>query len=134
MANVVTVQTLHDGPAKAVVKVLFTIDTSNLAETVVVDPATLMIDQGYSVVPNRVTIEALQFAVDTRVALLLQWKATTNVDAYLCYDAAEVDFSGFGGLRNNAGAGITGQLVAITTGWTAGAVSGSAVIEVNKCN
>lgn len=134
MANSSAVQILHDGPGGAVVKLTFAIDTSDLAETVVADPATLMVDAGYSVAPNRLFIRQLMYSIQNPVACRLQWKATTNTDAFVCYDSADQEFRDSGPIRNNAGAGVTGQLVAITTGWAAGTIVGSVVVWLGKGN
>lgn len=132
MANSVTLQTLHDGPGLAVIKAFFVIDTSDLAETVIADPATLAVDPMYSIAPNRLQIRKLRFAVGNPVQIRLQWKATANTDAFVCYDSADMDFEV--PIRNNAGAGITGQLVAISNGWTAGTIVGSVELTLQKTN
>lgn len=135
MANSAVVQIIHDGPGGAVVKLSLALDTSNLAETVVADPATLMIDRGYSVTPNKLFIRRLQFSVQSPLAVRLQWKATANTEAFVCVNAEDLDFRDVGPIRNDAlAAGNTGQLVAVTTGWTAGTMVASVLMWLGKGN
>jgi hypothetical protein len=49
------------------------------------------------------------------------WDATTDVPAFvLAPGQAQMDFSKFGGLINNAGAGVTGDIMFTTIGHSAG--------------
>jgi len=61
------------------------------------------------------------------------WDATANVLAYTVAAGENgfVDFSSFGGIKNNAGAGVTGDLLFTTIGHTA-TDSYSIIIEVTK--
>jgi hypothetical protein len=136
MANLATVAILEDGPGDAVIKLDYTIDTANLSEQIVADPATLMIDQGYSVKPNQLFIKKLKYSIQEPGALVLQWKATQNLIAWTCIQSEEMNFMNAAPIKNNTvgNPGSNGQLVATTTGWVSGTLVGSVLIYLGKGN
>ena len=123
MANSTTTQILLDGPRNVVVKFEGVLDTSDLASTVVLDPATLQgIDFSGKVKAKDLQIMEVQFVVEDLLSVNLFWDATTPVRIEEFVGRGRSKYRDFGGLINNAGAGVTGKITATTQGWTAGAV------------
>lgn len=94
-------QVLFDGLKRAIVKV-------HGAETI--DVSTLI------GAPAQVSIERLQYAMGAAVDGVISWDATADVVAFTPSQTGDMDFRCFGGLINNAGAGITGDIVIAGTG------------------
>ena len=126
MANAVASQTLFDGTKRAVIKL--TNITDSTAETAVkkVDVSALF------KAPSKVKITRIWYICDG-MAVQVLWDATSNVLA--CVLAKDqtgcLDFRSFGGLTNNAGTGVTGDILFTTSGHTAGD-SYTVILEVEK--
>lgn len=71
--------------------------------------------------PSRVSIEKIKWATQG-MAVNILWDATTDVIAWVLPpdSAGEIDFCDIGGLKNNAGSGITGDIMFTTVGHAAG--------------
>lgn len=116
MANTITRQTLNDGEKNLTVKVHIVGDGSGEeTNTVLIDAST------YSpVLPTNARLMRTHSHMSGFTAELL-WDATANVPAINIPDYDESsDFSHIGGLKNNAGAGVTGDVLITTTGLGAG--------------
>jgi hypothetical protein len=124
MADAVTTQTVVDGSRNAVVKLTNLSDGTGESAVLKVDVSALF------GAPSTVKIEKIHYCVVGMVATLL-WDATTDVRIVDLAGDGCFDFSGFGGLINNAGAGITGDIRLTTTGHTA-ADSYTIVLELSK--
>jgi len=113
MADAVSSQTLVDGSKTTVMKFTNLSDgTGELAVVKVnvsalIPPATL------------VDIQEIWYSVVGMVVTLL-WDATTDVRIFELSDSGYMDFSVFGGLKNNAGVGVTGNILFTTTGHSIG--------------
>jgi hypothetical protein len=130
MANVVTIQILADGNQKVVVHVVGTLDTSDLAATDILDPATLLQTNPIS---TQLRIDRIQYDVEDLLAVAILWDATADVVAYQCIGRQIFDATLFGGLQNNSGAGKTGKIQISTQGWVAAAIlSFNLTIECTK--
>jgi len=111
-ANVITKQTIIDGSRKLVVKIH--LDGHGVGgdevNTVIVDAS------AYTPPAIDMKIVKIQSNLAGFVAHLI-WNATANVDAFTL-DSGESshDFSCFGGLINNAGAGKNGDILLSTVG------------------
>ena len=125
MADAVTSQTLSDGDRIAVMKFTNISDGSGEASVEKVDVAALAVNSAGET-PARVHIEQIWYDVaGMRVAL--EWNATSNVVAAVLGTSLGVgtnvsghmDFRSFGGLKNNAGSGINGDIDLTTHGHTA---------------
>ncbi len=129
MANVTAVQILEDGSRNTIAKVDMTLDTSDLANTVVIDPAVQYQDKLWKATKYR--IDRIDFVVEDGLAVDLLWDATTPVSIVRLigrgkYPVGEM----YGGLQNNAGAGVTGKILMATQGWTTGAIlHGSFILQ-----
>lgn len=124
MADAVTSQTLIDGPRNAVMKFTNTSDGTGESAVLKVDVSAL------SGAPSKVTIKAIRYSVAGMVARLL-WDADTDVTIVDLQGDGCLDCSGFGGLSNNAGAGVTGDILLTTVGHSSGD-SYSIILEMVK--
>lgn len=130
MADAVTSQTLVDGTQRAVFKFTNISDGTGESGVVKIDVSALAPFQGEPC--TGVSIQRVD-AMTAGMGLNLLWDATTDVVALTFGEADFIsfDFSRFGGITNNAGAGKTGDLLFTTVG----AASGdryTVVIEVLK--
>lgn len=124
MADAVTSQTLLDGTRNVVMK--FTNLSDGTGETAVakVDVSALAGS------PSRVRIMKIHYSVAGMVATLL-WDATPDVRILDLQGYGRFDCREFGGLTNNAGSGITGDIMLTTAGHSSGD-SYSIVLEMVK--
>lgn len=118
MADAVSTQTLIDTNTWAVMKFTNTSDGTGESAVRKVDVSAL------SPAASRVVIERIIYSVSGMVARLL-WDATTDVtcidlqgDGDMCFDTGPS--REFRGLTNNAGSGITGDVMLTTVGHTSG--------------
>ncbi len=126
MADAVASQTLFDGPKTAVMKFTNVSDGTGESAVLKVDVSAL------SGAPTSVRIMKVHYATGGMSVRIL-WDATTDVDAILIPtdQAGCLDFTGFGGLKNNAGTGVTGDIMFTTIGHTAGDVY-TVILEMAK--
>lgn len=128
MANSVTIQLMEDGPRNCVVKFEGVLDTSDLASTVVIDPATLSPIDSFGNPPAQLRIDCIQYNIEDTLSVNLFWDATTPVRIEeFVGRGVQKDYT-FGGLTNNAGAGKTGKITATTT-TTGTAISGTNILS-----
>lgn len=117
MPDAVTSQTLLDGPRNAVMKFTNVSDGTGESAVLKVDVSAL------SGAPSKVSIERIDFTTGG-MRVDLYWDADTDVLAWsLAADMSDhLDFCEVGGLTNNGGAGVTGDIKLTTVGHTAGDV------------
>lgn len=135
MANIVNIQTIIDGPRNTVIKIVGILDTSDLATTVLADPALLSgIDNTGAVKAQRLRVKNLLYNVEDGLAIYLNWDATVPVLLEQMTGRGNLCFDHFGGLPNNAAApGNLGVITIATQGWAAlSTLSFSLVIELIK--
>jgi hypothetical protein len=120
MADAVTSQTLSDGDTTAVMKFTNISDGSGEASVVKVDVSALTANSSTAAACSRVHITQVWYAI-SGMRIDLEWAATTNVKALILGAGVALeptnghfDFRSFGGIKNNAGSGIDGD-VALTT-------------------
>lgn len=118
MADAVTSQTIIDGERKVVMKFTNLSDGTGESAVTKVDVSALQANK-LGQACSRVTIEKVHYSVSGMVATLL-WDATADVrimdlqgDGVFCMEQ-------FGGIPNNAGAGVTGDVQLTTTGHSSG--------------
>ena len=124
MADAVTSQTLADGDRIAVVKFTNISDGTGESSVEKIDISDFATNIN-GATPARATIEQVWYDIGgMRVAL--EWNATSNVVAAVLGGSAaagnvsgHMDFRSFGGLKNNAGGGINGDIDLTTHGHTA---------------
>ena len=130
MANVLTTQLLIDEERNVVVNIQGFLDTSDLAATTVLNPATL---SARIPAATQLNIRKIEFAVEDLLVVSILFDATADVVAFQCVGRGEVNFCDVGGLNNNAGAGKTGQIQISTQGWSVGGLlSFNIVLYCNK--
>ena len=112
MADAVSSQTLIDGAKHVVMKFTNLSDGTGESAVLKVDVSAL------NGAPTRVRIMKVHYSVAGMVATLL-WDATTDVRIVDLQGDGCLDATGYGGLYNNAGAGVTGDILLTTTGHTA---------------
>ena len=131
MANSITRQTIVDGSRKLVVKIHIEGDGSGEeTNTVLIDASS------YTPASTDIRIDGIHTALTGFTADLI-WDATANVPILNVPDY-EYNLNGpqigyFGGFRNNAGAGRTGDILISTTGLGA-ADHGTITLEITKRN
>lgn len=127
MANAITKQTLHDGQRNLVVKCQIVGDgvEGEYADQLLIDMS------AYSGPPTVLKITRI-WAMLNGFSATLEWDATTNVDILSIPDGDEVDqdYKEIGGLANNAGTGVTGDILIDTTGL--GAEEGTIILWMRK--
>ncbi|TXH48510.1 MAG: hypothetical protein E6Q97_24605 [Desulfurellales bacterium] len=124
MANAVTTQLLADGARNVVVLLTGVLDTSNEAAVAKIDVSTL------SGAPTRVAIEKIEYSLSGSLKFILAWDATADVtfavlagQGTMCFDPP---------IRNNAGTGITGDVMGSTTGYASGTETYTVTIHAKK--
>jgi hypothetical protein len=131
MANAYTTQIIVDGPRNAIVKITGVLDTSNQAQTLAVDVSTLT-QGGTQLKPNGVCIHYIDYSITDQLEVQLSWDATAQVVIMPLAGRGRMSFKDFGGLQNNAGAGKTGSINILTTGWTSGIQVFTVILEMVK--
>ena len=123
MADAVTSQTLVDTDKRAVVKLTNLSDGSGESAVKKVDVSALN-SHPDGTACSRVTIDQIWYDVGG-MRVSLEWNASTNVVAMVLGGSAaagnvhgHMDFRSFGGIKNNAGSGINGDLDLSTSGHT----------------
>jgi hypothetical protein len=124
MADAVTSQTVIDGAKNTVIKLTNLSDGTGEAAVLKVDVS------GLNGAPTSVKINKIHYSVTGMVATLL-WDASTDVRIIDLAGDGCFDFTSFGGLPNNGGSGVTGDILLTTTGHTSGD-NYSIVLELAK--
>jgi len=120
MADAVTSQTLFDNERTAIMK--FTNISDGTGETAVLKVDVSALNPSASgAVCDRVTVTKIYIASHGMEVRML-WDAATDVPFYLSSPGATqtLDFTGFGGIPNDAGAGVTGDIVFSTADASSG--------------
>lgn len=127
MANTFTTQILNDGIRNTVIQAYLESDaTGEESNTVLVDASAL------SGTFSKLKVKRIHSTLTGFNAKLL-WDATANVPFLNLIDGeTDEDWTKQGGLQNNAGAGVTGDILITTDGFTAATDQGSITIHVQK--
>ena len=126
MAATATQQVLHNGARNLVLKYTIAGTSGDTTAGVLVDASALGVDSNMRLVGVDSSL--------TGFSCNLLWDATANVNLVeLPSDENySADFSSFGGIDNNAGTGVTGDVLFTTTGYTASGDGGSIVLKFKK--
>jgi len=124
MADAVSSQVLVDAERNVVIKLTSTSDGTGESAVTKVDVSAL---KG---APSTVRINKIHYCVAGMVVRLL-WDATADVTIVDLQGDGCLDASCFGGLWNNAGAGVTGDIQLTTVGHTSGD-SYTIILEMTK--
>lgn len=112
MANAVTTQVLLDNDRNYAIKIVGVLDTGNLTDELIVDFSTLV------PLPTSLRLDKLWYSMGSLVALL-KWDATTDVPLLAVSQSDHPGWKKIAGLPNNAGTGVTGDVLLTTYGYTA---------------
>ena len=120
MADAVTSQTLLDGERLAIMKFTNISDGTGESAVLKVDVSALTASASGAVC-DRVTVTKIYIA-NHGMEVRMLWDATTDVPFFLSSPGATqtLDMSAFGGITNNGGAGVTGDIVFTTSDASAG--------------
>lgn len=94
--------------------------TGVAGQIVLIDPAFLSGVDIAGSAPTRLVVDKVYFNIASGLAVNLYWGATADVLMLSLTPGEELEFKSFGGLWNNAGAGITGRINYSTQGWGVG--------------
>jgi len=131
MANSFTTQILEEGPRNVAVKLVGVLDTSNLSSTAAL--AMSSINQGgYGPTPTAVKIEHIEYQIGSPLSVQLLWNATADVVAVALVGSGFSNLKKLGGLTNNAGAGKTGTINILTTGYSSGTAVFTIILRLTK--
>lgn len=111
MVDLVTSQTLVDGAKNVVMKFTSVSDGTGESAVTKVDVSAL---KG---APSTVKINKIHYSTSGMIVRML-WDATADVTIMELQGEGCFDATGFGGLWNNAGAGVTGDIQFTTIGHT----------------
>lgn len=126
MANTVTSHTLIDGDRNLVMLFTGLLDTSNESRVVKVDAST------FAPAATKIRINYVQYSISSQLSLILDWDADTDVRFLALSGQGEIEAYKFGGLQNNAGTGVTGDIALTTVGWASGSQSYTLLLEMTK--
>ena len=117
MADEVASQTIQDGPRKAIFKFTNVSDGTGESAVKKIDVSALTADPMTGAACTKVTIEKIWYST-IGMGVKIFFDASTDVLAWqLNADYAdEIDFSEFNGIPNNAGSGVTGDIMFTTVG------------------
>lgn len=129
MTVAATLQTIHDGARNLVVKAHLSGDGTDASEVQLIDAS------AYSApVPGvgaSLKLMKVEYALD-QFAVTLSWDASSNVEFLTLPPGSDtLDFTDIGGLINNAGSGITGDIDFSTVGNATGE-DGFIVLHMRK--
>ena len=131
MANSFTTQILEEGPRNVAIKLVGVLDTSNLSSTAAL--AMSSINQGgYGPTPTAVKIEHIEYQIGSPLSVQLLWNATADVVAVALVGSGFSNLKKLGGLTNNAGAGKTGTINILTTGYSSGTAVFTIILRLTK--
>ena len=121
MADAVTSTTLSDSDRSVVIQLTNTSDGSGEAAVNKVDVSGLATRTSDGKACTGVRLAKIVYST-FGMSIKLLWDATTNT---ICWDlnadyTTDEDFSDFGGIRNTAGSGKTGDILLTTTGHSSG--------------
>jgi hypothetical protein len=126
MANTVTTQTLLDGDRNLVILLTGLLDTSDEARTIKVDVSS------YAPAPTKLRVDKLQYSISGELVVLLDWDADTDVRFAALSGQGELEACEIGGLTNNAGAGVTGDIYLTTANWVSGTKAYTLILHCVK--
>ena len=120
MADAVTSQTLIDGERTVIMKFTNISDGTGESAVLKVDVSTLA-KSASGAVCDRVTVTKIHISTHGMEVRML-WDATTDVAFFLSAPNATqtLDMTGFGGITNNGGTGVTGDIVFSTADASSG--------------
>jgi hypothetical protein len=127
MANTVTSQTLVDGKRNLVMLFTGVLDTSDEARVIKVDVSS------FNTPATKVRVDSICCHTSGALKVILDWDASTPVRFAALFGNVEIEeMDEFGGIINNAGAGVTGDIFLTTVGWSAGSQTYTLLLCMTK--
>lgn len=127
MAATATQQVIANGSRNLVLKYTIGGTTGDTTAGTLVDISAL----DATLPTDGLRLERAQWSL-TGFTVKLLWDATADVDLVEMGNSDDFDFSQEGGIVNNAGSGVTGDVNFTTTGYTAAGDGGSFVLHFKK--
>ena len=133
MADAVTSQTIQDGGRRAIMKFTNVSDGTGESAVTKVDVSALTADPKTGKACSSVNVEKITYS-NVGFGVKIEFDATANVLVVELPEnyADALDYSDFGGIPNNAGAGVTGDIAFSTVGTAAAGDSYSVVLSLIK--
>lgn len=133
MAATATQQILNDGPRNLVLKYTIAGTTGDTTEGILVNASDFNDAEGNALGANSLTLMGINAAL-TGCSIDLLWDATTNVKLAEIPIRRTVNqnYEHFGGIKDNSGAGSTGDVLFTTTAYSAGGDGGHIYLEFKK--
>ena len=128
MAVTATAQTIHDGARNLVVKLQLVGDGSDVTALQVINASAY--SNPVPGVGASLKLMKVVWALDSFIATLL-WDADSDIEFLTLQGEGMMDYTDIGGLINNAGTGITGDIMMTTVGNAAGE-DGTIVLHMKK--
>lgn len=113
MAIAIASQIEQDGPRNTTAKITGDISgTTQAVSTIITASALTDMNPGMSGThsPTLLRIDHIDYSITDGIIVRLFWHATTNVLIAELYGRGKIDAWEWGGLQNNAGAGVTGDI------------------------
>jgi len=125
MAATATEQVIANGPRNLVLKYTIAGTTGDTTDGILVNVS----DLDTSIGVNDLRLMSVQGLV-AGFAMNIGWDATANVDLFHfpADEDVDQDFSKWGGIPSDAGAGATGDVLFTTSGYTAAATQGATIV------
>ena len=133
MAATATEQVINDGPRNLNIKYTIGGTSGDVAATKLVDVSDFVDAEGNTLGANSLTLIGIDASL-TGFSCKLAWDATADVDLIEIPsdDVLTRDFREYGGIKNNSGAGSTGDVMFTTTGFTASGDGGHIYLKFKK--
>jgi hypothetical protein len=132
MANSLNIQTVVDGPRNLIVKITGILNTSDVAATQVVTPATSQ-EYPYLLPIPLVKLDHIDYSISSPLEVILYWGIAAGPAAGIpilpLAGRGRMSFCDFGGLTNNQ-AGTDGSIWLATSGYTQSEDTTQAVFSV----
>jgi hypothetical protein len=113
MPIAIATQIEQDGPRNTTTKTTGDIGGTSQAVATIITAATLTDmnpGQPGTHAPTLLRIDNIEYSITDGIIVQLFWHATANVLIVELYGRGKIEAKSFGGLQNNAGAGVTGDI------------------------
>lgn len=134
MAATATEQVINDGPRNLSLKYTIAGTSGDASATKLVDVSDFVDAEGNTLGANSLTLIGVDASL-TGFSCKLSWDATTDVDLVeIPSDEPKFkqDYSRIGGIKDDSGAGSTGDVMFTTTGYTASGDGGHIFLKFKK--
>jgi len=79
-----------------------------------------------------IRVDEIEYSISGSLKVILDWDASTDVVFLALSGQGEICTEKFGGLQNNAGTGVTGDIALTTVGWASGTETYSLLMRMTK--